>query len=124
MTSLFLREKRNEFIKKMFKKKKENHSKPNKDLIDGLSIKLSTDENEVVVTSSLIGTITGSKLMIFKDTGEVFYVGKGRGNRYKEYHDRAYVAEKIKELFDTESRFVAINLTEIEAVELESKTID
>ncbi|WJE39999.1 hypothetical protein QRD88_04045 [Bacillus safensis] len=108
----------------MFKKKKENHSKPNKDLIDGLSIKLSTDENEVVVTSSLIGTITGSKLMIFKDTGEVFYVGKGRGNRYKEYHDRAYVAEKIKELFDTESRFVAINLTEIEAVELESKTID
>ncbi|MEK4323896.1 hypothetical protein MHH24_16860 [Bacillus sp. FSL K6-3221] len=39
-------------FKKIFKKKKENHSKSNKDLIDGLSIKLSTDENEVVVTSS------------------------------------------------------------------------
>lgn len=25
-----------------------------------------------------------------KETGEVFYVGKGRGNRYKEYHKYAY----------------------------------
>lgn len=117
-------------FKKIFKKSKENHSKSNKGLMNALSIKLSTDESGISVTSSPVGTITGSKHNDFyvyewfiKDTGEVFYVGKGRGNRYKEYHDRAYVAEKIKKLFDTESRFVATDLTEEEAIELESETM-
>lgn len=117
-------------FKKIFKSKKEKQSKSNKDLIGGLSIKLSTDENGVSVTSSPIGTVTGSKHSDFyvyewfiKDTGEVFYVGKGRGNRYKEYHARAYIAEEIKKLFDTGSRFVATDLTEIEAIELENETM-
>src|SRR5690625_6332595 len=97
--------------RKIFKRKKEKQSKSNKGLIGGLSIKLSTDENGVSVTSLPVGTVTGSKHSDFyvyewfiKDTGEVFYVGKGRGNRYKEYHARAYIAEKIKKLFETESR--------------------
>jgi len=117
-------------FKKIFKSKKEKQSKSNNDLIGGLSIKLSTDENGVSVTSSPIGTVTGSKHSDFyvyewfiKDTGEVFYVGKGRGNRYKEYHARAYIAEEIKKLFDTGSRFVATDLTEIEAIELENETM-
>ncbi|MCG3797046.1 hypothetical protein LT343_27525 [Bacillus toyonensis] len=48
-------------------------------------------------------------------------MGTGRGNRYKEYHARAYEAEKIREQYETDSRFVATGLTEDEAIELESK---
>ncbi|WP_203624401.1 GIY-YIG nuclease family protein [Lacticaseibacillus sp. 866-1] len=55
------------------------------------------------------------------DTGEIFYVGKGRGNRYKAFHDSAYVAEDIKKQYKTANRFVKKGLTEQEAVELESE---
>lgn len=58
-----------------------------------------------------------------KETGEVFYVGKGRGNRYKEYHEYAYEAEKIKALYDTDNRFIATNLAESKAAEIEKKEI-
>lgn len=74
-----------------------------------------------------VGTYTGSKANDFyvyewfiKDTGEVFYVGKGRGNRYKEFHDKAYMAEKIRRTYDTGYRFVKTGLTEEEAIELET----
>ena len=58
-----------------------------------------------------------------KETSEVFYVGKGRGDRYKEYHKYAYEAEKIRALHDTDNKFIATNLTESEAAEIESKEI-
>lgn len=82
----------------------------------------------VKVESGAVGSSTGSSEHDFyvyewliKDTGEVFYVGKGRGNRYKAFHERAYEAEKIRELYDTDDRFVATNLSEDEAVDLETK---
>lgn len=58
-----------------------------------------------------------------KETGEVFYIGKGRGNRYKEYHKYAYEAEKIRALHNTDNKFIATNLTESEASEIKSKEI-
>ncbi|MEC5424298.1 GIY-YIG nuclease family protein [Virgibacillus sp. C22-A2] len=54
----------------------------------------------------------------------MFYVGKGRGDRYKAFHERAYEAEKIREMYDTDVRFVGTGLTEKEAVALESKEIE
>lgn len=78
--------------------------------------------------SPFVGTATGSDATDFyvyewyiKETGEVFYVGKGRGDRYKEYHDRAYDAERIRECFDTDVRFVATNLSEEQALEIETQ---
>ena len=56
-----------------------------------------------------------------KDTGEVFYVGKGRGDRYKEYHEKAYEAEKIRKAYDVGIRFVAQDLTEEQALEIETQ---
>lgn len=74
-----------------------------------------------------MGSSTGSTETDFyvyewfiKPTGEIFYVGKGRGDRYKEYHERAYDAEKVRELYDTDVKFVAQGLTEDEALELET----
>lgn len=86
-----------------------------------------TNQYEPVITSAPVGQITGSEKHDFYvyewfivETGEIFYVGKGRGNRYKEYHERAREAEKIRESYQTDVRFVAQNLSETEAVELES----
>jgi hypothetical protein len=58
-----------------------------------------------------------------KETGEVFYVGMGRCNSYKEYNKYAYEAEKIKTLYDTGNKFIAKNLTESDASEIKSKEI-
>ncbi|MCM3612695.1 GIY-YIG nuclease family protein [Planococcus sp. MERTA32b] len=84
----------------------------------------------LTVSASPIGNITGSTATDFyvyewfiKDTGEIFYVGKGRGNRFNTFHEKAYEAEKIRKLYDTSSRFIATNLTEEQAIELESKEI-
>lgn len=55
-----------------------------------------------------------------KDTGEIFYVGKGRENRAYETHERAYEAEKIKEKYDTEVLIIAKNLSEQEALQKEN----
>lgn len=78
--------------------------------------------------SSYVGSSTGNTKKDFyvyewyiRDTGEIFYIGKGRGDRYKEYHKNAYEAEKIRKLFDTECRFVGKSLTEDEALELETR---
>ena len=59
---------------------------------------------------------------IIKETGEVFYVGKGRGNRYKSSHGDS-MAERIREKYETDIIFVAKNLTEEQAVILESDEI-
>lgn len=93
----------------------------------GISVGI-TPENEISINSLPIGMPTGGKTndyyvyeWFIKETGEVFYVGKGRGNRYKEFHQRAYAAEKIREMYETDSRFVDTGLTEMEAIELESQ---
>lgn len=83
---------------------------------------------KITFGSEYVGSSTGSPLQDYyvyewfiRDTGEIFYVGKGRGDRYKEYHTNAHEAEKIKSLYDTDCRFVAQNLSEEEALELETK---
>lgn len=122
---------------KIFANRKSETYKKNKPLnvtddintIKGLSLTISSDENcEISISSSPVGISTGSESTDFyvyewfiKDTGEIFYVGKGRGNRYKTFHERAYEAERIREIYDTDTRFVATGLTEEEAIVLESE---
>ena len=55
-----------------------------------------------------------------QETGEVFYIGKGRKNRFKERHLNADIAEKIREQYNTGVKFASENLTEEQAIELES----
>ena len=93
----------------------------------GNTIKIG-DKGSITFGSPFVGTATGSNATDFyvyewyiKETGEVFYVGKGRGDRYKEHHDRAYDAEKIREHYDTDVRFVATNLSEEQALEIETQ---
>lgn len=125
------------FFNKLFKnKKKQNNKNTLKkeseiledknevDLVEGVSIKLSLDG----ISSSDVGVLTGNQSTDFyvyawfiKDTGEIFYVGMGRNDRYKDFHERAYEAEKIRKMFDTGIRFVGKELTEEEAIALESK---
>lgn len=57
------------------------------------------------------------------ETNEIFYVGKGRGDRFKQKHERNQAFETIKKKYDCECRFVAMNLTESEAIKLESDEI-
>ncbi|WP_077210730.1 GIY-YIG nuclease family protein [Bacillus dakarensis] len=95
----------------------------------GISFNISSDEsNGISISSSPVGVVTGSTATDFyvyewfiKNTSEIFYVGKGRGNRYKEFHERAYEAEKIRKMYDTDVRFVGTGLTEEQAIELESQ---
>ncbi|WP_028543342.1 DNA polymerase III subunit epsilon [Paenibacillus taiwanensis] len=102
----------------------------NKKKGSGISINLKPnyENGSITISSSHVGVSTGSTATDFyvyewfiKETGEIFYVGKGRGNRYKEYHTRAYEAEKIRKQYETDSRFVSTGLTEDEAIEFESK---
>ena len=95
--------------------------------IDGNSINIG-DIAKITISGGVVGNLTGSTFRDFyvyewfiKETGEIFYVGKGRRDRYKEYHERAYEAEKIRKAFDTDVRFVAENLSEEEALELETR---
>ncbi|WP_342718334.1 hypothetical protein AAG068_04655 [Bacillus paramycoides] len=101
-------------------KKDEIEKKQNIDMGFDISITLTPDYKDegITLSSSPVGVSTGSTANDFyvyewfiKGTGEIFYVGKGRGNRYKEYHTRAYEAEKIRERYETDSRFVATGLT-------------
>lgn len=95
----------------------------------GLSFNISSDENnEITISSSPVGISSGSTATDFyvyewfiKNTGEIFYVGKGRGNRYKEFHERAYEAEKIRKMYDTDVRFIGTELTEEQALGLENQ---
>ncbi len=67
-------------------------------------------KNVIQVGPSHVGTSTGDNdrndyyvyQWRIKDTGEIFYIGKGRKNRAYEKHERAYDAEKIKANYETE----------------------
>jgi tetratricopeptide (TPR) repeat protein len=94
---------------------------------DKPSIKLA-DFVTITIENGAVGSSTGSTYHDFyvyewfiKDTGEIFYVGKGRGDRYKEHHERAYEAENVRKMYNTDVRFVATDLSEHEALDLESK---
>lgn len=56
-----------------------------------------------------------------KDSQKVFYVGKGKGDRYKQ--DKNYYFKKVKENFDCDVRFIKTNLTEYESLLLEEEWI-
>lgn len=112
-------------FQKLFNNKAD--SSDNKDV----SISANSNDSEPIISisyDSYVNRTTGSTSNDFyvyewfvKESGEVFYVGKGRGDRYKKYHERAYEAEKIRQLYNTDSRFVAQNLTEEQALEIEQK---
>lgn len=85
---------------------------------------------DISFSSGPVGSLTGSTATDFyvyrwfiKETGEIFYVGKGRVERFRSFHENAHDAEKIRKLYETEIDFVEINLTEEQAIELESKEI-
>ncbi|WP_394555371.1 DNA polymerase III subunit epsilon (plasmid) [Priestia aryabhattai] len=137
------------FLNKLFGNKKQENQPVNQDekkelLEQRKGDELADDTNEsaelesainleslgdlITFSSGPVGVTTGSTATDFyvyewfiKETGEIFYVGKGRGNRYKAHHERAYEAEKIRGMYDTDVRFVKKGLTEEEAVELESQ---
>lgn len=86
------------------------------------------ENGKVEISSDPVGQSTNSSHSDFyvyewfiKATGEVFYVGKGRGNRYKEHHTRSIDAEKIRILYETDVKFIAVNLSEQQAIELETQ---
>lgn len=119
--------------KKAKRQDKENQIEENyerREPIQGISPGINDISFGISISSSPVGVSTGSTAKDFyvyhwyiKDTGEIFYVGKGRSNRYKEFHESAYEAEKIREMYDTDVRFVKKGLTEYEAIELESEEI-
>lgn len=82
----------------------------------------------IQIGPTYVGTSTGDKVRNdyyvyqwkIKDTGEIFYVGKGRGNRANTRHERAYEAESIKDRYETEVIIIAENLTEQEALQIEN----
>ena len=88
------------------------------------------DRPIITFVRETVGTSSNSRNADFyvyewfiKDSGEVFYVGKGRGSRYKDFHRNAYAAEEIKKKFITGVRFVAQNLTEEDALRIETEEI-
>lgn len=121
------------FFSKLFgKKKAKRHDDEEKyerrEPIQGISPDINEISFDISISSSPVGVSTGNTAKDFyvyhwyiKDTGEIFYVGKGRGNRYEEFHESAYEAEKIRGMYDTDVRFVKKGLTEDEAIELESE---
>ena len=85
---------------------------------------------DIEIKDSPVGDLSGSDKKDFyvyewyiKDTGEVFYVGKGRGDRYKENHTNSPEAENIRKTYETDIKFIKKDLTEIEALELETEEI-
>lgn len=122
-------------FKRLFRNKKQGDKnqvkeiKSEGDSIEGPTLSFSIDdEYNATISTSTVGVSTGSIEEDFyvyewfiKETGEVFYIGKGRGDRYKEFHERAYEAEKIRKLYETDTRFVETGLTEDQALELENK---
>lgn len=117
------------FIKKNTSSSLSDSTTDSRVIKEGNSI-IIDDEIKITFGSAYVGDSTGSDETDFyvyewfiKESGEIFYVGKGRGDRYKKYHEHAYEAEKIRELFDTDVRFVAKNLTEEQALEIETKEL-
>lgn len=93
-----------------------------------MELTIGISDQGLLMESSPVGELSGSSKTDFYvyewyiiNTGEIFYIGKGRGNRYKEKHTRAYEAEKVRSLYETGVKFVAENLTEEEAVQIETQ---
>jgi hypothetical protein len=59
----------------------------------------------------------------FIDTGKPFYVGKGKGRRFKETRDRSEVFRNYIKKYKCASRIIISGLTEREAYEKEIETI-
>ena len=83
------------------------------------------DNSEIIFDGTFAGQITGSQHTDFyvyewmiKETGEIFYVGKGRGNRCTVSHGDS-VADKIRQQYETEIIIVARDLNEEQAIVLE-----
>jgi len=131
LSKLFNSKKKDEGHEEQIKFEDEKAIQKSKELryTRNLGFEIELDNMGDINFSSLpVGVSTGSTAKDFyvyewfiKETGEIFYVGKGRGNRFKEFHQRAYEAEKIRKRFKTDCLFVATGLTEDEAIELESK---
>ena len=58
-----------------------------------------------------------------EDTNEVFYVGKGTGDRYKRLNGRNYFFKCMYDTHNCNVRKIFVNLTEKEAFEKEIETI-
>lgn len=58
-----------------------------------------------------------------KGTDEIFYVGKGKGNRAYDYHRRSDFWKKIKNKHGFDVKLIKIELSEYDALLLESKLI-
>lgn len=58
-----------------------------------------------------------------KETNEVFYVGKGTGNRYKELHNRNKYFKRVYDKYECDVRIIKDNLTNEQACELEIQKI-
>lgn len=58
-----------------------------------------------------------------KETGEIFYVGKGKNDRYKEERNRNIYFDRIINKYDCDSRIILSGLTEDEAFDYERKRI-
>ncbi|MFB3167470.1 hypothetical protein P5G62_010150 [Neobacillus sp. 179-C4.2 HS] len=56
-----------------------------------------------------------------KDTDQVFYIGKGKGDRFKQLDRRNFYFLKVKEHFDCDVRIVKEGLSEYEASVLEEE---
>jgi len=120
-----------EETKELLVQEKENgliNDTDNKSTESETSINFESVKDFITISSGPVGVSTGSTATDFyvyewfiKETGEIFYVGKGRGNRYKAFHEKAYEAEKIREMYNTDVRFVKTDLTEDQAIELESQ---
>lgn len=94
----------------------------------GIKIGVDLENCSVEFSSDPVGQLTNSTHTDYyvyewfiKETGEIFYVGKRRRNRHNIYHERAYEAEGIRKTHVTDVKFVGRNLTEEQAIELESK---
>lgn len=59
-----------------------------------------------------------------KETGEIFYVGKGTGNRRNETHNRNKYFNNVYNKYECRNRIVKDNITNEQACELEKKTIE
>lgn len=58
-----------------------------------------------------------------KETGEIFYVGKGKGNRYKSLANRNPYFMNVYNKYESDVRIVRDNMTEKESLEFEYELI-
>jgi hypothetical protein len=59
----------------------------------------------------------------YEDTGQIFYIGKGQGDRYKSKKGRSSLFKEISEINEVDSKILIDNLKEEMALEIEKKVI-